>query len=57
MEKYRIKESESRALCDFLLPLMIYEPEKRCTAQEALNHYWLDMPNDYEYRMTEKEFW
>ncbi|CAG9329969.1 unnamed protein product [Blepharisma stoltei] len=57
MEKYRIKEHEARMLSDFLLPMLNYEPDKRCTAQQALDHPWLKMPSDYNYRMTEKEYW
>ncbi|CAG9331140.1 unnamed protein product [Blepharisma stoltei] len=57
MEKYRIQQHEAHMLTDFLLPMLIYEPEKRCTAQQALDHPWLKMPPDNNYRMTEKEYW
>mmetsp|Transcript_1236 Transcript_1236/g.1246 ORF Transcript_1236/g.1246 Transcript_1236/m.1246 type:complete len:217 (+) Transcript_1236:866-1516(+) len=57
MEKYRIKEHEAKMLSDFLIPMLNYEPDKRCTAQQALDHPWLKMPSDYNYKMTEKEYW
>ena len=52
-----MKETEATALADFLLPMLVYEPEKRETAEQALKHYWLDMPSNYNTKMTEKEFW
>jgi serine/threonine-protein kinase SRPK3 len=55
MEKYRIVETEARALEDFLLPMLIYEPEDRASAQKCLSHPWLQMPAVYEYHMTKQE--
>ncbi|OMJ84104.1 hypothetical protein SteCoe_14857 [Stentor coeruleus] len=57
LEKYRIKEEEASALASFLLPMLVYEPAKRATAEQMLGHFWLDMPNNYNIKMTEKEFW
>jgi len=54
--RYRFKEHEALALNDFLLPMLIYEPEKRATAQEMLNHPWLNMPADFDYKMSEREY-
>ncbi len=54
--RYRIKEIEAEALNDFLLPLLKYYPNERCTAQESLKHPWLEMPNDYDYLMNDKEY-
>jgi hypothetical protein len=56
MEKYRLKEAEAQGLNDFLLPMLIYYPEKRATAQSMLNHYWLNMPANFEYQMSEREY-
>ena len=39
LEKYRLKEEEATALTDFLLPILVYEPEKRATAEHMLDHY------------------
>jgi serine/threonine-protein kinase SRPK3 len=57
LEKYRIKEQEVSPLVDFLLPMLVYEPEKRATAEQMLDHPWLCMPSNYNTKMTEKEFW
>jgi serine/threonine protein kinase len=57
LEKYRIKEEEASALASFLLPMLVYEPEKRATAEQMLGHSWLERPNNYNIKMTEKEFW
>ena len=56
MEKYRIKENEATALSDFLLPMLEYFPERRATAQQMLSHYWLTMPANFEYHMSEREY-
>ena len=56
MEKYRIKENEAIALSDFLLPMLEYFPERRATAQKMLSHYWLNMPANFEYHMSEREY-
>jgi serine/threonine-protein kinase SRPK3 len=55
MEKYRIKESEAKALASFLLPMLEWYPDRRATAGEMLNHPWLSMPANYDCKMTEKE--
>eukprot|EP00359_Climacostomum_virens_P001753 CAMPEP_0204899314 /NCGR_PEP_ID=MMETSP1397-20131031/1785_1 /ASSEMBLY_ACC=CAM_ASM_000891 /TAXON_ID=49980 /ORGANISM="Climacostomum Climacostomum virens, Strain Stock W-24" /LENGTH=779 /DNA_ID=CAMNT_0052067263 /DNA_START=31 /DNA_END=2370 /DNA_ORIENTATION=+ len=56
MEKYGFKQSEAKALSDFLLPMLAYQPEKRASAEECLKHYWLDMPSNYDTRMNESEY-
>jgi serine/threonine protein kinase len=56
MEKYRLKEAEAHALNDFLLPMLNYYPEKRASAQQMLNHYWLSMPANPDYHMSEREY-
>jgi serine/threonine-protein kinase SRPK3 len=55
-EKYRVQHEEAFALADFLIPMLHFEPSKRATAQEALRHPWLNMPRNYNYRMTELEY-
>jgi serine/threonine protein kinase len=57
LEKYRLKEEEASLLTSFLLPMLVYEPEKRATAEEMIEHPWLKMKNEYCTKMTEKEFW
>jgi serine/threonine protein kinase len=56
MEKYRIIEEEALALESFLLPMLVYEPELRASAQDCLRHPWLKMTSNYEYRMSREEF-
>lgn len=56
MEKYKIKENEAEAFKDFMMPMLEYYPERRATAQEMLSHYWLDMPADFEFQMSEREY-
>lgn len=56
MEKYRMKESEAAAFADFLMPMLEYYPERRATAQKMLSHPWLNMPANYEYLMSEREY-
>jgi serine/threonine-protein kinase SRPK3 len=56
MEKYRLKEAEAKGLADFLMPMLDYHPERRATAQQMLSHYWLNMPANFEYLMSEREY-
>lgn len=56
MEKYRIKEEEAQALSDFLVPMLEWYPGKRATAESMLNHKWLNMTANYEYKYTDKEY-
>lgn len=57
LEKYRMKEEEASMLTSFLLPMLVYEPEKRATAEEMLDHPWLTMQSNYSTKMNEREFW
>ena len=43
-------------MADFLQPMLQYYPEKRVSAQELLKHPWLNMPKNFEYTMSEKEY-
>jgi len=56
MEKYKIKEEEAVALAEFLVPMLAWYPHKRATAQKMLEHPWLNMPDNYEYKYTDKEY-
>jgi len=56
IEKYRFKEQEAQGLADFLMPMISWYPERRASAKEMINHYWLDMPDDEETKMNEKEY-
>ena len=56
MEKYKIKEEEAIAFADFLAPMLRYQPDQRATAQEMLNHPWLNMPANFDYMMSDREY-
>ncbi len=38
------------------MPMLEYYPEKRVSAQTLLEHYWLNMPPNFDYTMSEKEY-
>ena len=54
-EKYHFKEKEAKALNDFIMPMLEYYPNKRITARELLRHPWLNMPADFEYKLSDIE--
>ena len=56
VEKYRIKEEEAQLLADFLLPMLSWNHETRASAQEMLKHPWLHMPDNYDFKYTDREF-
>ena len=43
MKRYKMDEKEAIALEDFLLPMLRIKPEDRASAEDMINHYWLDM--------------
>lgn len=45
VDKYKFSESDAREFADFLTPILDFAPEKRPTAQECLQHPWLNMEN------------
>ena len=53
--KYNFKEKEAKALSDFLMPMLEYYPYKRATARELLRHPWLNMPADFDYKISDIE--
>jgi serine/threonine protein kinase len=55
VEKYRMLPKEAESLCEFLLPMLEFRPEKRITAEEALKSPWLNEGiNDY--KMNDDEY-
>jgi serine/threonine-protein kinase SRPK3 len=56
IEKYRITQKEATALSDFLLPMLEWDTDKRATARDMLNHPWLDMEENYNFKYTDREF-
>ncbi|KAL8472527.1 hypothetical protein ACS0TY_029654 [Phlomoides rotata] len=43
IDKYKFSEADARELADFLCPMLDFEPEKRPTAQQCLQHPWLNI--------------
>jgi serine/threonine protein kinase len=37
------------------MPMLEWSPEKRATAKDMLNHPWLNMEDNWDIKMTEKE--
>ena len=49
MQRYKMAEKEAIALEDFLMPMLRVLPQERATAEQMINHHWLDMQgNDYK---------
>lgn len=42
LEKYELDETLAQELTDFMLPMLEFDPRKRATAQEMLNHKWFN---------------
>ena len=55
-DKYLIREEEAQAFSDFLLPMLEWHHDRRATAQQMLDHPWLNMPDNYDYKLTKKEW-
>jgi serine/threonine-protein kinase SRPK3 len=55
-DKYRIKTQEAEMLADFLLPMIKWLPKERASAQKMLDHPWLKMPDDYNFKMDDLEY-
>ena len=55
-EKYRFVPKEAESLADFLQSMLTWYPEKRATAQEMLDHPWLKMPRNENFKMQDQEY-
>lgn len=55
-DKYRFKKAEAKGLAEFLLSILKWYPSERPSAKEMLNHYWLNMKDDYNTKMNDLEF-
>ena len=56
MDKYRYKQQEAQQLADFLIRILQWHPKDRASAQTMLDHPWLSMSDNYDYKMNEIEF-
>ncbi|PHT90977.1 SRSF protein kinase 1 [Capsicum annuum] len=45
VDKYRFSESDAHEFAEFLGPLFDFEPDKRPTAEQCLQHPWLNLKN------------
>lgn len=45
VEKYKFSEEDTREFAEFLCPLLDFAPERRPTAQQCLQHPWLNLSN------------
>ena len=41
VEKYKVAPQDASEITDFLLPMLVYDPDKRTTAKQCLQHHWL----------------
>ncbi|XP_051127369.1 uncharacterized protein LOC127248865 [Andrographis paniculata] len=42
VDKYKFSEQDARDFADFVCPILDFEPEKRPSAQQCLQHLWLN---------------
>ena len=54
-DKYLIRDDEAQAFSDFLLPMLQWHHDGRATAEQMLDHPWLNMPENNDYKYTKKE--
>ena len=45
VEKYKLPEADAQGFAEFLSPILDFAPEKRPTAQQCLQHPWLNPRN------------
>lgn len=51
-----MKINEAEMLSDFLMKILKWELKDRASAQELLDHPWLTMPDDYNFKMSDLEY-
>lgn len=55
IEKYRFKPSQADLLTSFLMPMLVFRPEKRISAVNCISHPWItDLTT--EFRMSDEEY-
>ncbi|KAL5557349.1 hypothetical protein UlMin_039585 [Ulmus minor] len=50
-DKYKFSENDAREFAEFLCPLLDFAPEKRPTAQQCLQHPWLNLRSSTQSEM------
>lgn len=54
-DKYKWSEEEADEVAEFLLPMLAWQPKSRCTAAQALQHFWVKpMPGEVDIPDPEK---
>ena len=43
VDKYKLPEAEAKEFAEFLSPILEFAPEKRPTAQQCLEHPWMNV--------------
>jgi len=56
IHRFQIKPQEAKPLADFLMLILKWDPKDRPSAQEMLEHPWFKMVDDYEVKMTERQY-
>lgn len=53
MEKFKFSDSDAREFAEFLCPILDFAAEKRPTAQQCLQHPWLNVNLTYNEMTSE----
>lgn len=51
IDKYKFSESDAKEFAEFLCPLLDFTPEKRPTAQQCLQHPWMNLRSSAQREM------
>jgi serine/threonine-protein kinase SRPK3 len=54
VEKYKFSENDTCEFAEFLCPIFDFAPEKRPTAQQCLQHSWLNLRNSTQDKMKKE---
>ncbi|WCJ32831.1 Protein kinase superfamily protein [Euphorbia peplus] len=55
VDRYKFAENDAREFAEFLSPLLDFSPEKRPTAQQCLQHPWLNLNTSAQMEMKNEE--
>jgi len=52
-KKYKLSDEDAEELSDFLCPMLTFNPKDRCSATQALKHFWVQpMPGEIDIPTT-----